>query len=262
MTEMSKEFGLDIILNEAMQFEYGSGYFGPHPELRTLDSIRASLMESDCDGPQTVYSIAMDVGRNADRQILEDRMLLFGIVGYAAGRLGREPVRSQGHIHKVSSHSGWSPPEVYEIWQGTAIIYMQEYADDDPGKCYAIVAEKGAVVIVPPGWAHATISASPNTPLLFGAWCDREYGFEYDKVRAHKGLAWYPLLDENNEIEWRYNQYYNKSELIVKKPNDYYNYFGIEKGVPIYTQFINDPKRFQFVSRPGLAAEKWEVFEP
>ena len=43
--------------------------------------------------------------------------------------------------------------------------------------------------MVPPGWAHATVSASAGEPMTFGAWCDREYGFEYDEVRARGGLA-------------------------------------------------------------------------
>lgn len=259
---MNKEFGLDITMNEAMLFEYGSDCFGPQPELRTLDSIRASLMDPLCDGPQTVYSIIMDVGNRQHRKVLQERMLLFGVVGYAAGKLGHEPVRSQGHIHKISSHSGWSPPEVYEIWQGKAIIYMQEYADDDPGKCYAVMAHKGEVVIVPPTWAHATISAEPATPLVFGAWCDREYGFEYDKVQAHHGLAWYPLLSEENTITWQANPHYKKSEIIIKKPRDYYKDFLIEKGIPIYTQFERDPERFQFVSKPQLKVDRWKGFIP
>lgn len=39
---------------------------------------------------------------------------------------------ARGHIHKVSPFSNWSTPEVYEIWSGEAIIYMQEYAGDSP----------------------------------------------------------------------------------------------------------------------------------
>lgn len=259
---MNKTFGLDIKMNDAMQFEYGAGVFGPEPEYRTLDSIRQSLMDPDCKGPQIVYSIVMDVGQQKDAQRLQEMMLLFGIVGYAAGKLGKEPVRSQGHIHKISSHSGWSPPEVYEIWQGKAIIYMQEYAEDAPGRCYAVYAEKGDVVIVPPLWAHATISADTATPLLFGAWCDREYGFEYEKVRAHKGLAWYPLVNDDDKINWAANSNYEKSDLIVKKPRDYYNDFGIEKGVPVYTQFQQHPEMFQFVSKPGLKQAVWNCFVP
>ena len=39
---------------------------------------------------------------------------------------------------------------------------MQERAADDPGRCYAIEAGPGEVVVVPPGWAHATVSVDPQ----------------------------------------------------------------------------------------------------
>jgi len=248
--------------NHPLGFTYGSNCFGPTVERRKLNDIRQSLLNPECEGPEIVYAIAMDVGKHEHKKMLQQRMLLYGAVTYAAGRLGNEPVRSQGHIHRVSQHSGWSPPEVYEIWSGSAIIYMQETAEDNPGKCFAVYANAGDVVIVPPNWAHATISANPLTPLTFGAWCDREYGFLYDKVKAHKGLAWYALLDENNEITWKANQLYQPSELIIKKPEDYYTNFGIEKNIPIYSQFENDPERFQFVSNPKLKENSWARFIP
>jgi len=123
--------GFDIEpLPATMDFRYGENCFGPPVEKRSLDAIRKSLLDPDCTGPETVYAIAMDVGKTEHKKILQERMLLYGAVTYAAGRLGREPIRSQGHVHRVSSHSGWSPPEVYEIWSGRAVIYMQEFADD------------------------------------------------------------------------------------------------------------------------------------
>jgi glucose-6-phosphate isomerase, archaeal len=244
-----------------MGFKYGGDCFGPQVENRHLDAIRKSLKEPECQGPDIVYSIAMDVGKHRHKTVLEEKRLLFGVVTYAQGRLGKEPIRSQGHIHRVSSHSNWSPPEVYEIWSGKAVIYMQETAKDNPGRCFAVYAQPGDVIIVPPYWAHATISADPEEPLTFGAWCDREYGFEYDEVRAHKGLAWYPLLKDNNELSWQANEEYNKSELIVKTPNDY-GFLGIIKNIPIYTQFEENPELFQFVSKPGLKEKEWIGFTP
>ena len=243
-------------------FQFGPGVFGPQPELRKLDAIRKSLRDPTCDGPETVYAICMDCGREQDRSELAKRMLLFGVVTYAAGRLGQEPVRSQGHVHRISSHSGWSPPEVYEIWSGKAVILMQEYATDDPGRCFAVEAGPGDVVVVPPAWAHATISADPNSPLTFGAWCDREYGFEYDAVRAHGGLAWFPLLDDAGELQWEHNdRYLHAGDLIRKKPRAYAE-LGIAAGEPIYRQFEHDPARFQFVSKPATAKSAWERFVP
>lgn len=53
---------------------------------------------------------------------------------------------------------------------------MQESATDEPGRCYAVYAQPGDVVVVPPYWVHATISTNADESLVFGAWCDREYG--------------------------------------------------------------------------------------
>nr|MBD3622981.1 glucose-6-phosphate isomerase [Sunxiuqinia sp.] len=244
-----------------MGFHYGSGIFGPDVENRKLDDIRQSLRNPACEGPETVYSIAMDVGKKEHLETLKRLHLLFGVVTYAAGRLGDEPVRSQGHIHKVSPWSGWSTPEVYEIWSGRAIIYMQETAKDDPGRCFAVEAGPGDVVVVPPFWAHATISADPEQPLTFGAWCDRAYGFEYHDVRAHNGLAWFPVIGKEGKIEWTKNPLYRTEQLHVKRPSNY-SLLGIEKGKPIYTQFEEDETRFLFVPHPVLKEQEWDGFIP
>jgi glucose-6-phosphate isomerase, archaeal len=262
MLQMQFYPGFDIQpIHKPMGFKYGLNVFGPEVENRTLDSIRKSLRDPQCEGPDPVYSIAMDVGKAEHFQLLERLHLLYGAVTYAAGRLGDEPVRSQGHIHKVSPHSDWSTPEVYEIWSGKAIIYMQETAEDNPGRCFAVVANPGDVVVVPPSWAHATISADPEQPLTFGAWCDRAYGFEYDGVRAHKGLAWFPVIASSGEIEWLKNPNYGECGLIVKSP-EIYTQLGIEPGIPIYSQFETDPEKFQFVPQPQKVKEVWENFVP
>jgi glucose-6-phosphate isomerase len=255
--------GFDIRATEKpFGFDYGKDVFGPQVEIRTLDAIRKSLFDPNCKGPEEVYSIAMDVGKENHRQKLNEIHQLFGVVTYAAGKLGNEPVRSQGHIHKKSNYAkGWSTPEVYEIWSGEAIIYMQETAKDNPGRCFAVKAKPGEVVIVPPFWAHATISANANEPLTFGAWCDRDYGFDYDEVRAHGGMAFFPLIEGESELVWKHNKKYDYQPLIEKSPR-IYTEFKLEPGKPIYTQFEEDMDRFLFVPRPDLFKEKWIGFVP
>jgi len=255
--------GLNIVAKTSpLNFEYGEDCFGPEVENRKLDDIRKSLMDFNCEGPETVYSIAMDVGKKKHLEQLKQQHLLFGVVTYAEGKLGKEPIRSQGHIHKKSVYGqNWSTPEVYQIWSGKAVIYMQEYADDNPGKCYAVYAELGDIIIVPPSWAHATISADSKTPLTFGAWCDLDYGFEYEKVREHKGLAWFPLVESNGELTWMHNEDYEKTDLIIKKPNSYKE-FGIQQQESIYKQYEENRDLFLFVPKPYLAKELWENFVP
>ncbi|MEG0274980.1 MAG: glucose-6-phosphate isomerase family protein, partial [Longicatena sp.] len=157
-----------------LEFVYGEDMFGPISEKRNLDAIRGSLSDPNVEGPEIVYAVAMDVGKNEHREDLKKRNLLYGAMIFEKGIVGEEPVRSQGHIHAVSQSCNASTCEVYEVWSGEAYIYMQESASDDAGKCYAVHAKRGEVVIVPPGWVHCTINANPEEVMLFGAWCVRD----------------------------------------------------------------------------------------
>jgi len=254
--------GLKInFLKDTLDFSYGDGVFGPRPEYRSLDAIRGSLRDPRCTGPDPVYAIVMDVGRVEDLPELKRRMLLFGVVTYASGRLGDGPVRSQGHVHAIAPHCGWSTPELFEIWEGRGIIYGQEKSGDDPGRCIAIEADPGEQVVIPPGWAHYVVNADMSSPLIFAAWCDRQYSFDYTKVRAHHGLAWYPLLAEDGEISWEPNPTYSVSKLERRKARTYPE-LGLSAPVPIYEQFCRHPDSVQWVSDPASLHSLWPQFEP
>lgn len=254
--------GFTITLDpETMVFNYGNDSFGPEMEKRHLNDIRKSLEDSKADGPDVLYSIAMDVGKKKDREDLNNRGLLYGAVIYAKGRIGKEPVRSQGHIHGISSSCNASTPEVYEIWEGDAIIYMQETATDFPGNCYAVYAKPGDVVIVPPNWAHCTINANVGEMMAFGAWCIRDYCFDYEDIRAHSGLAFYPEVSPDKILIWKHNPKYEEGKLIQLHARTYPE-FGIQKGIPIYSQYERNPEIFNFVIRPDSVKQLWEKFKP
>jgi glucose-6-phosphate isomerase len=254
--------GLPLRLSEtSLAFEYGAGVFGPEPEMRRLDAIRPSLRDPQCSGPDPVYGIAMDIGLDGDQPLLAERMLLFGAVVYAAGALGAEPVRSQGHIHAIAPHSGWSPPEIFEIWSGTAIVYGQQTAGDDPGRCIAVTAHPGDKVVMPPGWAHCVINADPERQMAFGAWCDRQYGFDYTGVRAHHGLAWFPVLTDSGAVHWEPNPHYRESLLEQREPRAYAE-LGLDSSRSLYSQFAGKPDSVMFVADPQRAAACWPSFTP
>lgn len=254
--------GFDITLHPTeLSFEYGAGVCGPVVEFRTLDAIRPSLMEPNCSGPDPVYGIAMDVARAADMPELQKRMLLFGAVAYAGGRLGKEPVRSQGHVHAIAPHCGWSTPEWFEVWEGNAIIYAQECVTDDPGRCVAVSAGPGDQVIVPPGWAHCVINADPKKRMVFGALCDRQYGFVYDGVRQHHGLAWFPVFTADNAITWERNPRYTTSHLDAHQARAYPE-LNCDPNRTMYEQFRNDPESVHWVSEPQRVQTIWPAFIP
>lgn len=267
MKELKHFYLHDLNIGFSMQantkeltFTYGEDVYGPHTEKRKLDDIRNSLSNPNVNGPEYVYAVAMDVAKKQHKEDLIQRNLLYGAMIFSSGLVGEEPVRSQGHIHAVSPSCNASTCEVYEIWSGEAYIYMQESASDHPGRCYAIHATCGDVVIVPPNWAHATINANPKVPMLFGAWCVRDYGFDYEEVRAHQGLAFYPKV-RNDRIIFEKNAAYSSGNIIIKEARSYPE-FSITHGIPIYTQYENDNERFAFVTNPESTHDLWEDFEP
>jgi glucose-6-phosphate isomerase, archaeal len=247
---------------QGFRFTYDAGVFGPPKvELRRLDAIRASLHDPQCSGPDPVYAIAMGVGRDEHAVELKRRMLLYGVVAYAKGRLGNGPVRSQGHIHAIAPHCGWSTPELVEIWEGNAIVYLQKVVADDPEYCVALEAGPGDLVVIPPSWAHCIINADPESEMVFGAFCDREYAFVYDDVRRRGGLAWFAQFGSENKIEWIPNPSYRRSALTIRSARSYPE-FRLDRDRPIYEQFAKDPKRLQWVSEPAIYADLWENFQP
>lgn len=258
---MNFDTGIPIIVkSDPMGFVYGKGVVGPEPELRSLNAIRKSLMDPNCSGPENVYCIAMDVAYKEDLPDLQARHLLYGVVMYEKGTLGKEPIRSQGHIHAVSPSCGASTCEVYEIWDGEACIYMQESGSDDAGNCYAVYGKAGDVIIVPPGWVHATINASENRPMTFGAWCIRDYGFDYVDVRRHNGIAFFPIW-ENGKLIWVKNEAYHSANLIEKQARPYPE-FRIDPAMSIYRQYRENRDRFRFVTHPQEFEKLWKNYRP
>lgn len=231
---------LDVSVKpDQLGFDYGPGVVGPATELRSLDAIRGSLLDPHCNGPDPVY----------------------GIVAFAAGRLGQEPIRSQGHVHAIAPHSGWSPPELFEVLEGKAIVYAQRSTDDDPGTCVAVLACERDKVVVPPDWAHCVINANPARRMVFGAWCDRQFGFVYHAVRAHGGLAWFPVLNPADEIGWRANPAYRTSKLNIHAARAYPE-LNLVPGSGIYQQFVDDPDSLLWVSDPARKKSLWNTFIP
>ena len=94
---------------------------------------------------------------------------------------------------------------------------------------------------------------------LFGAWCVRDYGFDYTGVRAHHGVAYYPTIKQDT-IEFVANPMYHAQPIEIQKARNYPE-FGLEKGVPIYTQYEQDPNRFEFVTNPTKYEKLWKEYE-
>lgn len=257
------DYGLNIKFDfNNLEFIFSEEVFHPKvTEKRKLNEVRNSLLNYNSKGPDILYSISMDVGNKKEENILKNSNLLLGVCIYSKGLVGEEPVRSQGHVHSVSKTSNYSTGELYEIWYGKAMVVMQEFTNKNPGRVFAVEASEGEVVFVPPGWAHYTINVNPKDYMVFGAWCIRDYGFDYNELREKAGLSVYPIFNDG-KIEFIKNSNYSFNfDIINKKPRKY-NEFNIDGSKSIYSQFIEDKNRFNFVTNPRDYLDKFQNFIP
>ena len=116
------------------------------------------------------------------------------------------------------------------------------------------------MILVPPGWVHATVNVSQEETMSFGAWCVRDYGFEYESVRRHRGIAFFPLW-QGEDLVWVKNPTYRGGTFLEKNARPYPE-FGLTRGIPIYRQYEENRNLFRFVTHPQEFSQLWEGYQP
>jgi glucose-6-phosphate isomerase, archaeal len=245
--------GLDLQLDpEALELRFGPGVVHPDGERRRLDDVRATLADRNASGPDDLYTIYMDIAREEDLPALHAQQLLYGSVVYNHGAIGRERLRSQGHIHSEKRGTGLRYSEVYEFWTGRGFVYLQKECSSTVTRAILVPVGPGDKVIVPLGWVHLTVASADET-LSFGAWCARENELEYGQLRELGGPAHFVLADGDVVANPRYERVPAVERL---DPGDLPS-LGVPADRPIYTAWREDPSRFEFLPLPELARDAW-----
>lgn len=253
MKDLTSISGLDLRLDEQhLTLDFGKEIVHPVGEIRRLDQVRASLADPQADGPDHLYTIYMDIARRQDLPALEAQGLLYGAVVYNAGTIGRERLRSQGHIHSEKPGTGLRYSEIYEFWSGQGLIYLQKECAREVSEAYFIPVSAGDKVVIPYGWVHLVVTLG-NETLSFGAWCARANQLEYAPLRALGGPAYFMQADGSLRKNPRYTSVVDARFL---KPTDLPT-LGLPLDQPIYTTWQEQPERLTFMANPEMTGDIW-----
>ena len=97
--------------------------------------------------------------------------------------------------------------------------------------------------------------------MTFGAWCDREYGFEYAEVRARGGLAFFPLLTRRGAHRVAEEPALRRA-APRRAPGAAVPGARARRRRAHLRTFARDPEAVQWVSDPARLAHLWPEFEP
>ena len=251
MIDLGRFAGFPVDLDpRALTLTFGPGIATAPVTVRRLDEVRPFLRDPQATGPDHLYTIYMDIRVPESVAARQSLGLGYGAVVTNHGSLGGEALRSQGHVHSAPEATGVAYSEIYEFWHGRGLVYMQDRATPDVEDVIVIEAGPGDKVVIPPGWAHATVNVGDG-PMAFGAVYALEAQLLYEPLRKLQGTAHYVLADGTLEPNPRYR---SVPPARRKLPHEIPEH-GIGHGRPALS---GEPGLLELVSRPERYPAVWK----
>lgn len=217
-----------------------------NPDIRSGAEILSVLANPDCicDGP--LYEMYRGVCRNEeDRTWLESHKIRYDVTRIPARTICREWIKTKGHYHPLAP-DGISFPEIYEVLEGAAYYLLQT---KDLSDIALVRAEKGDLILIPPGYGHVTINPTGET-LTMANLVSSAFSSDYLPYEQMRGGAYYLFEDETTKRNPEYPvdipdlRIVDATGTILPEPfpdRSLYDLVGDE----LRLRFLNHPKEFE-----------------
>lgn len=194
-----------------------------------------------------MYYMFRDLAKNdSDSEKIKANHLRYDVTVIPPGLLGSEYTKTVGHYHPNVPGTDLSYPEIYQVLEGSATYLLQkvEYGEEDNVlDVVVITAEKGDLVLVPPGYGHITINASEET-LKMANWVCRDFSSVYEPIKRLFGASYFLLKDgfAKNPL------YKNIPQIRYLQPLPYED-LDLSAGEDMY-DLIHDVEKLRFLVSP------------
>lgn len=173
------------------------------PDIRYLDDMRGVLF--DQSWATTAENSALYF---MYRKVKQENGLNHSITVTPAKMLGREFVKTKGHVH-IGNYQ-----EIYTVINGQALYLMQKTSGENVEDVYVVEANEGESIIIPPYYGHVTINPSETQNLKTGDWTSENCKSDYSLFEKLHGACYYYTKEG-----WIKNpNYINIPELRFEKP--------------------------------------------
>ncbi len=243
--------------NLALRFE-DAGVQAPSGYARVSSDLQPVLLDSASGrADDAIYTVYRGVAPGDTRDEIARRGLVYVALVMRPGKIGREWVRTRGHINSHASSTHLAFPEVHEIWQGEAVLYLQCEAARSVSDVVVMPLKAGDKAVIAPGWASLLVNVG-DEPLAFGSWRTSDAHPEYANLEALGGMAHFVLGGDSPgayelESNPRYRDVVAPRTLAARELPD----FGLVGGEPMLTTFRRNPDFLRFMLRPQDFADVW-----
>lgn len=224
----------DILLDDTVEVRSKAG--------KTAADMRDLLFDKTIPEAMRLYDFFVGLEAKADRDVIAASKLRYDLIIAYPGKVGREFVKTSGHEH-IGPY-----PEIYEVLHGTALFVMQKGTGDNLEHFAALRAGVGDKILVPPGYAHATVNIGA-APLVFADLvmdaCKNEYGV----VKRNHGMGYYVLDDADNPVFEKNPNYRDHPPVKRLSPSERPE-LGLTRSETVYDVLVTRPDTFAYLADP------------
>uniref|UniRef100_A0A7C3UCJ1 glucose-6-phosphate isomerase n=1 Tax=Geoglobus ahangari TaxID=113653 RepID=A0A7C3UCJ1_9EURY len=207
-------------------------------EIRYAKDLRPVLYQPEALKEDfEAYRMFRDVCLEEDRKKIKDLDLRYDFTVIFPRKIGNEFIKTFGHYHPNSY------PEIYQIFEGEALILMQKPAEsyDTIEEFIVVKVGEGESVIIPPHYGHVTVNPS-DKEIIMSNWVCRSFKSIYDPFSSLRGACYY-----YTERGWIKNERYSKVPEIKEAESRANELLGIDGDM---YSLIKYPKKLEFLVRP------------
>ncbi len=221
---------------------------------RVLDELtEVYLDKAACRGDAAAYWMFNGVYVQGDSLRLSKAPIRYELTLFPDKFIGREYIKSHGHMHKPEPHSGIDYPEICEVLVGTAHFFFQTLDPGGPSSSEAFYVEvqAGQKIVIPPGYDHLTINPGPG-PLLFSDVVALSCGGNYQRFKDAGGAA-YLEVEQAGQAEFIPNPRYVALPTLRKATPREFPQFDLCQGKALYAAFLEKAgENWPFLWKPEL----------
>jgi glucose-6-phosphate isomerase, archaeal len=180
--DLSTAAGFPVLLHDDGRLTFRDGF-----QVETTARYARDLTAVARDGRSVGQSLRYTMYRHLPVHDLHG--VRYDLTVLANVRSEGEFAKTFGHVHPADPRTGCAHNEVYSLVHGRA-LWLLFLVHGDLDDAYAVVAEPGDALVIPPQYAHATINIG-GSPLVMANLVSDAFAPDYEPVRRRRGAPWY-----------------------------------------------------------------------
>ena len=247
--------GLPVSLDDSYALVFDGEIPEVRPDVRTTDQARHVLWNMTATQPHELYFMYRGLLRANDRALFHARRIRYDITVIVPGTVGDEYVKTVGHYHPEVLGTGVPYPEVYEVLHGKAHYLLQKVDESGPAAKDVVIVEAlpGDKVLIPPGYGHVTINPG-DEPLVMSNLIEYEFKSIYGPMVTAHGASVYELDHDGTPVLVENDHYTEVVQPRLVRPKEF-EALGLLSDKPLYTAFLEDYRKFDYLVKPHLYAD-------